>query len=53
MLATVVRETNGAMARGSKIGCTRDFFGCLGLRIAALPTLSGDTIEGMVVKTLQ
>ena len=47
VLATVVRETIGAMAEGRKIGYTGDFFGSQGSYIAALPKLGGKAIEGL------
>jgi len=47
VLATVVRETIGAMAEGRKIGYTGDFFGSQGSYIGALPKIGGKAIEGL------
>ena len=47
VLATVVRETIGAMAEGRKIGYAGDFFGSQGSYIAALPKLGGKAVEGL------
>lgn len=47
VLATVVRETIGAVAEGRKIGYTGDFFGSQGSYIAVLPKLGGKALEGL------
>lgn len=47
VLATVVRETIGAMAEGRKIGYTGDFFGSQGSYIGALPKIGGKAVEGL------
>ena len=47
VLATVVRETIGAIGEARKIGYTGDFFGSQGSYISGLPKLGGKTIEGL------
>jgi len=47
VLATIVRETIGAMAEGRKIGYTGDFFGSQGSYIGALPKIGGKVVEGL------
>lgn len=47
VLATVVRETIGAISEARKIGYTGDFFGSQGSYIGALPKLGGKAIDGM------
>ena len=47
VLATVVRETIGAMAEARKIGYTGDFFGSQGSYIPATPKIGGKAVDGL------
>ena len=47
VLATIVRETIGAMAEARKIGYTGDFFGSQGSYIPATPKIGGKAVDGL------
>ena len=47
MLATVVRETIGAVSEARKLGYAGDFFGSPGSYIPAVAKLGGKALEGM------
>ena len=48
VLATIVRETIGAMSEARKIGYTGDFFGSQASYIPATPKIGGKAVDGLL-----